>query len=104
MESNNGSKPAADRLYTVLDNCHDFMFFWGYDIYVEDGRTWKTPQTSLGKIIGITLDKVLLRINNDVTNWFPLNQSKVHFFIDPMAINGDKEYKRKIKKFIRNRS
>lgn len=58
-----------------------FFSLWLLDIHVEDNRCSSMPTTSTGKVVGIREDAVLLRVNNNVTNWYPFSNTNINFYI-----------------------
>lgn len=59
----------------------NFFRLWQTEILVEDNRSVTMPKTSKGTVIGIKEKSILLRVNNNFTNWFPLNDDKVNFLL-----------------------
>lgn len=69
------------KLYKLLNIPKDFFKYWDKEIWCEDNRTKSMPSMFKGTVIGIQLDKVLLRSNNNITAWYPLNNNHVSFMI-----------------------
>lgn len=57
-----------------------FFPLWKKEVYIEDNRSITMPSTSKGTIIGIKEKYVLIRVNNIITDWYPLDNKKVNFY------------------------
>lgn len=66
--------PALDKTWECLINYFD------KDIIIEDERSRTMSETYTGKIIGLTLDQVLIRRNNIITMWVPISHTKLKFY------------------------
>lgn len=57
------------------------MIRWmGAEIGVEDNRSNCLPLNSMGKIVGVRLNAVELRINNHITQWYLFSDSRINFY------------------------
>lgn len=62
---------------TNLRSYTDFIPFFNKEIYFEDNRSATMPRRSKGLIIGIRLDSVEIRVNNNMTQWYPINHNSI---------------------------
>ena len=60
----------------------NFFRFWKMEINIEDNRSLTMPSKSKGLVIGIKEGSVLIRVGNNITDWYPLNNKTVNFYID----------------------
>lgn len=67
----------ANELYKILTKPEDFFPFWLKEVECDDSRGNITPSVFKGTVVGIQQDKILLRVNNDITAWYPLNNSNL---------------------------
>lgn len=58
-----------------------FFGLWEFNIGIEDNRSTTMPSVQKGLVIGIKQDEVLLRVNSNITTWYPLKDSRVSFFL-----------------------
>jgi hypothetical protein len=66
---------------TYYSNANELITFFDKEIWLEDSRSKTMPSISIGLVIGITYDKILLRTNNNITQWYSLNNTKIKFFL-----------------------
>lgn len=59
----------------------DLFDFWQKEISVEDNRSKSMPTVRKGTVIGVKEGEVLIRVNNNVTNWYSLKRDDINFFI-----------------------
>ena len=59
----------------------DLFEFWQKEISVEDNRSKAMPTVRKGIVIGVKEGEVLIRVNNNVTNWYSLKRDDLNFFI-----------------------
>lgn len=62
-----------------MNTAEDFIPFLRKEITFEDNRSKTMPWKGKGVVIGITLDSVLIRKNNIITDWYPINSSNIIF-------------------------
>lgn len=67
-------------LSPVLRSWSELIKYFDLEIEVEDDRSKIIPQHYVGRITGITLDKIQIRRNNNLSEWMPLNNSSVRFY------------------------
>ena len=66
--------------YPAIKDWSSLITYFNKDIHVDDGRSKMLPTEYTGTIVGLTLDKVQVRRNNNLTEWLPLNHSKINFY------------------------
>lgn len=77
-------KTTVDKIYLSAD-WKNMIRWMDAEIGVEDKRCSTMPTSSMGKVIGVRLNAVELRIGNKMTNWYPFSHSKVKFFYPQQA-------------------
>lgn len=76
-----GSQIPPESMRTYYKRGEDFLPFWNKELYVQDDRSVTMPSISIGVVIGITEEKILFRFNNNITQWLPLGNFKIKFFL-----------------------
>ena len=59
----------------------DLFDHWQKEINIEDNRSKAMPTVRKGTVIGVKEGEVLIRVNNNVTNWYSLKRDDLNFFI-----------------------
>jgi hypothetical protein len=59
----------------------DFFPYFRSEIEFEDNRSKTMPYKGRGEIVGIRLNSVELRVNNNITQWYPINSLNIIFYL-----------------------
>lgn len=67
---------------THLKSYKDFLPLFNKEITFDDLRSISMPSYNIkGLIVGIRLDSVEIRVNNVMTQWYPINHLKIKYHI-----------------------
>lgn len=69
----------SEKLLPKLKSWEDIINYFGKDIRVEDSRSTTMPQGYIGTVVGLTLDRVLVRRGNIITAWLPISHSEISY-------------------------
>jgi hypothetical protein len=69
-------------LYIMKRKPEDFFPFFNKEISFEDNRSKTMPRKGKGIVIGIRTDSVELRVNNNISQWYPINSLNMIYYLE----------------------
>ena len=62
-----------------MNKAEDFIPYLRREISFDDNRSKTMPSVKKGIVIGIRLNSIEIRINNNFTDWYPINSPNINF-------------------------